>query len=166
MTNVKDFQYDKPIFVRSQYRSFTWKGRTYHMNEEVPWQELNIPVDTIRILFGAGKLYHNESLEAKHQVGDRLAEFEWAELTLLVDRVNVEVKKRTNSTQEYTKYKIKKGSGKSAQKLRGLIRTWLATEWGREIFFEKRDQMLEEKYNKVAAAEEPEAVEDTTDTEE
>lgn len=159
-------QLDKPVFVRSRHHDFTWKGRKYTYNQEVPWQELNIPAEVIQLMFKTDKLYHNESLEAKHQVGDRLAEFEWAELTLLVDRVNVEVKKRTNSTQEYTKYKIKKGSGKSAQKLRGLIRTWLATEWGREIFFEKRDQMLEEKYNKVAAVEEPEAVEDTTDTEE
>lgn len=143
----------KPVFVRNRHYNITWKHNTYKFNQQVPWQDLNIPEDTVRLWFVTDKVYHNEALEAKHEVGDRLAEFDLKHLKVLVDRVNVHVKKRTNSAAEFKQYRIRKTVGTTeaaAQQQRGKIRTWLVNhkDWAKEAFYLERDKLLEEIKNK------------------
>lgn len=169
MATIITFDPTRPVFIRNRHYDITWKGRTYTWNQQIPWQDLYIPQDVVKMWFMTDKVYHNEALEAKHEVGDRLAEFDLKHLKVLVDRVNVHVKKRTNSAAEFKQFRIRKTVGltnAAAQQQRGKIRTWLVNhkDWAKEAFYLERDKLLEEIKNKSFSDEPTEEVTEEVET--
>jgi hypothetical protein len=138
-----EFQYDWPVFVRSTHTPVIIKGREFKYQDHIPWKELNIDPQIIKTLFTADKLYHNTDLEKQTKIGDRLSEFDSNGLEKLVDAINVIVKKRTNSTNEFQQKRCKKS--RIDDKQRGLIRSFLrSNRWIEEEFYQIRDEMLGE----------------------
>lgn len=143
MTITLEFQRDWPVFVRSRYDPFRIRNIEYGYNDLFPWKELSIPEEHVAMWFKTGLLYHNSELEKQNKVGDRLSEFDKAGLEKLVARLNVLVKQRTNSTNEYNAKKVKQSS--IDEKQRGLLRSWLRNNrWAEEEFYAIRDEMLGE----------------------
>lgn len=135
------FQIDWPIFVRSRYKTIVWKGKEFGYLAHVPWKELGVPEDVVKAWFAADLVYHNPELEKQTKVGDRLSEMTIDQLDRLVDMVNVEVKRRTNSTQEFNAKRCRKS--RIEDKQRGLIRSFLRTNrWIEEDYFRIRDSLL------------------------
>lgn len=129
------WQVDWPLFVKIPFGDFK-KGDYFN------WLHLNVDPARVAQLYATGFVYHNKELEKETKVGDRLEELEGARLETLVNLLNAEVKKRTNSTSEYTAKKCKQSKIDSKQ--RGLIRSFLRNNrWIEEIFYELRDNMLE-----------------------
>lgn len=141
--NYLDLQVGIPVFIKSSYNQITWNGTTYKKGQMLPWQEVNIPYETVRQWFAFGFIYHNEELEKQVKVGDRLSELNSVELGKLVDGMNAVVKSRTNSTAEFTSKRCKKS--KIDDKQRGLIRSFLRNnKWIEDDFFTIRDRLLDE----------------------
>ena len=141
-------QYDHPLFVRDRYQPVVWKGKMFNFQDHFPWKELTVPEDVIFALWGAGRLYHDPSLEKEQKVGDRLEEFDIDKLERLVDSLNLEVKRLTTSTTEYERKKIKKS--KIRDKQIGLLRSWKRNNlWAEDNFFTERDKILSEIESKV-----------------
>lgn len=137
----KDFQVYTPVFVRSRHKTITWRGNTYNYNQQVPWRELNIPEENVRIWFKYDMLYHNPELEKENQVGDRLGELSSSQLETLYNLLNAKIKSLTNSNSEYNKKKVRRS--KIDERQRALIRTWLRNnEWAEDYFYEIRDDIL------------------------
>ena len=143
MTISLEFQRDWPVFVRSRYNTLTIRGVEYKYNDFFPWKELSVPEESVLMWFKADILYHNSELEKQNKVGDRLSEFDKADLEKIVARLNVLVKQRTNSTNEYNAKKVKQSA--IDEKQRGLLRSWLRNNrWAEEEFYTIRDEMLGE----------------------
>lgn len=129
------WQIDWPLFVKLPFGDFK-KGD--HFN----WLQLNVDPSRVAQLYASGFVYHNKELEKETKVGDRLDELEGADLEKLVMLLNVEVKARTNSTNEYNAKKCKQS--KIDAKQRGLLRSFLRNNrWVEEKFFEIRDKILD-----------------------
>lgn len=128
------WQIDWPLFVKLPFGDFK-KGD--HFN----WLQLNVDPSRVAQLYATGFVYHNKELEKETKIGDRLEELEGADLEKLVMLLNVEVKARTNSTNEYQAKKCKQS--KIDAKQRGLLRSFLRNNrWIEEKFFEIRDSIL------------------------
>lgn len=139
----KDLQVAIPVFVTRAGAPIRYNGQTYKQDQHFPWMELNVPYETMRMWFQLGMVSHNEELEKQTKVGDRLSELDGKGLEKLVDALNAEVKKRTNSTKEFTDKRCKKS--RIDEKQRGLIRSFLRNNrWIEETFFEARDRILDE----------------------
>lgn len=137
----KDFQVNIPIFVRSRYKPLTWKGKTYQYNEQIPWQELSVPEESVRIWYRNDLVYHNPELEKQAKVGDRLEELSGVKLETLYRLLNAELKSRVVNKTEYNKKKVK--FSKLDNKQRALIRQWLYNNaWASEIFYDLRESIL------------------------
>lgn len=143
MIETKYFQQNLPVFVRSFHKPFIYRGNEYNFGQEVPWMTLGMTAQQVQLQFNVGTLYHNSELEKQNKVGDRLEELAGVKLDKLYNLLNAEVKKRTVSTTEYNKKKVK--HSKIEQKQRALIRTWLrGNAWAEDHFYELRDQILGE----------------------
>jgi len=143
MTISLEFQRDWPVFVRSRYDPFRIRQIEYGYNDFFPWKELSVPEEHVAMWFKTGLLYHNTELEKQNKVGDRLSEFSKADLETIVARLNLLVKQRTNSTNEYNTKKVKQSA--IDEKQRGLLRSWLRNNrWAEEEFYVIRDEMLGE----------------------
>lgn len=141
--DMNSFQIDWPIFVRSRYRKIIWKDKEFGFEAHVPWKELNVPENIVRAWFSADLVYHNPELEKQTKVGDRLSEFNSDQLEKLVDAINVEVKRRTNSVQEFNVKRCRKS--KIDDKQRGLIRSFLrGNRWIEEEYYRIRDSFLKD----------------------
>lgn len=139
----KDLQANLPIFIKSRHYPLTWQGKTFEYNQHLPWQEMNISYDTVRLWFIQGIVYHNQELEKQSKVGDRLSELDNSGLSKLVEDINNIVKSRTNSTSEFNSKKCKKS--KIDDKQRGLIRSFLRNNaWIEDEFYILRDNLLED----------------------
>lgn len=138
-------QYSKPLFVRSRHKSVIWKGKEWTYNDLVPWQEVGIPEDKIKILFDIGLVYHNESLEKETKVGDRLVEINDEDILKLIRLANSELKKRAANDTEFGRIKIKQS--KVRDKQIGLIRSWMNRfpTLADEVMFPIRDDILGEQ---------------------
>jgi len=137
----KDLQVAIPVFVKGMHNSIKWQGKTFKYNQNLPWQEMEVPYETARLWFINDMIYHNEELEKQAKVGDRLSELNSELLGKLVDSINVIVKTRTNSTSEFNDKKCKKS--RIEDKQRGLIRSFLRNNaWVEEDFFTIRDKLL------------------------
>lgn len=129
------WQIDWPLFVKLPFGDFK-KGDYFN------WLQLNVDPSRVAQLYATGFVYHNKELEKETKVGDRLEELEGANLEKLVMLLNVEVKARTNSTNEYQAKKCKQS--KIDAKQRGLLRSFLRNNrWIEEKFFEIRDSILD-----------------------
>jgi len=139
--NPTTFQHNRPVFVRAQQPPFRYGNGTYNWGENVPWEEIGIPVATVDLLFKADLLFHSEELEKEAKVGDRLSELDWGKMETLVNLLNAEVKAKTNSKQEYMDKRCKKS--RVEHKQRSLIRQFLnRSPWITETFYEKRDRLI------------------------
>ena len=140
---IKDLQYNIPLFVRSRHRTITWKGKSWKYNDYIPWQELGIPLDIVRTWFAIDLVYHNEELEAQTKVGDRLSEMDSEQLRKLVEAINVQVRKRTNSAAELKAKRCK--MSRIDEKQRGLIRSFLRNnKWIEDEYYDIRDSILDQ----------------------
>lgn len=129
------WQIDWPLFVKLPFGDFK-KGDYFN------WLQLNVDPSRVAQLYATGFVYHNKELEKETKIGDRLEELEGADLEKLVMLLNVEVKARTNSTNEYQAKKCKQS--KIDAKQRGLLRSFLRNNrWIEEKFFEIRDSILD-----------------------
>lgn len=146
-------QYSKPLFVRSRHKSVIWKGKEWAYNDLVPWQEVGIPEEKIKILFDIGLVYHNESLEKESKVGDRLVEINDEDILKLIRLTNSELKKRAANDTEFGRIKIKQS--KVRDKQIGLIRSWMNRfpTLADEVMFPIRDDILSEQSPKEDVAE-------------
>ena len=141
MTISLEFQYDWPLFVRSRHYDITWKDKTFTYGDHIPWKECNIPEEVVKNWFKGDLVYHDTELEKQNKVGDRLSELDGNGLEKLVSDLNVLVKKRTNSTAEFTAKRCKQS--KIDDKQRGLIRSWLRiNRWAEDEFYAIRDKLL------------------------
>lgn len=144
MTIYTTLQHNLPVFVRSRHFPVIWKGKEYKFQKQFPWKELNVPQESVELLFKVDKLYHDESLEKDAKAGDRLVELDKQQLLTLVRLVNDEVKRNTSTKEEFTRYKIKGSTIEDKQ--RGLIRSWLHAVAKKEewiaFFYETRDSLL------------------------
>lgn len=139
-----NFQYNTPVFVRSRHHSITWRGKTFSYNDYFPWQEMGVPVETVKILYDTDRLYHNEELEVQSRVGDRLAEFNNEKLATLVRLINQMVKARCTTDKEFQSKRVK--ISKLEDKQRGLIRSWInRNDWALDEYYEIRDKLLGDK---------------------
>lgn len=141
---VKDFQLNLPVFVRTRHKTIQWKNNSWTYNEHIPWEELQIPAEAVRLWFTADLIYHNEELEVQSKVGDRLSELSSTQIVKLVTDINLVVKKRTLSTKEFNDKKCR--ISKLADKQRGLVRSFLRNnDWIEEDFYRIRDSLLDNK---------------------
>ena len=113
------FQYDRPVFVRIP---FDTRGKTWKREEELKWREMNMPQDTIQILYNNGYLIHNSELESTLQVGDGLEALDSQGLKDIVDDYNARVKAVVKTELEFKRRKCP--SSLIADKQRGLLRSW------------------------------------------
>lgn len=140
MNAYNTFQHNIPVFVL-QREPLVFKGNTYKSGSNFPWQELDTPIETVELLFGAQVLYHNPLLEKEQKVGDRLSEMSKTQLDTLVLRLNEVVKKKTSSTTEFRSKKCK--LSKLEDKQKGLLRQFLnRNPWIMDEFYTIRDDIL------------------------
>lgn len=143
MTTSIEFQYDWPVFVRSRHYPIIVNGKVFEYQDHVPWKEMGVSEDIVKTWFISSLAYHNTDLEVQTKVGDRLSEMNGQQLETLVDRMNVIIRSRTNSTNEFQAKRCKKS--KIDDKQRGLIRSFLrANRWIEEDFFSIRKDILGE----------------------
>jgi hypothetical protein len=120
-----DLQTDLPVFVRAtppgmKYLKFA--GRQYSAGDHLPWQELGIDYDIVKMFMDRHYLYHSDEKTVETKVGDGLDLMTWDEMNALVDTINAKVKKNTASDKDFHKYKCKKS--KIREKQMGLLRSW------------------------------------------
>lgn len=143
MQFAEQLQENKPIFVRNRYKPIIWKHVSWKFEDNIPWQEMDIPIDVVKAWWSADLIMHSAELEKQQKVGDRLEEMNKAKLDTLYNLLNAVVKKQTSSTSEYKEKKIKFSQVEDRQ--RGLIRQWLGRNaWAMEDFYKYRDQILGE----------------------
>ena len=114
------FQLDWPVFVKIPFKT---GKRSWLRGDHFPWAELNLEPDRVANLYNNGYIYHNEELEKANEVGYKLAEFNKTELRKVVEQLNVRVKERTDSKEQYNKIRCRMSA--SMTKQRGLIRRFL-----------------------------------------
>lgn len=114
------FQIDWPVFVKIPFKTGKkqWQ-RTEHFN----WAELGYEAKDVAALYNNNYIYHNEELEKTQEVGYRLAEFSKPELRTIVEQMNLVVKDRTDSKEQFQKIRCRQSA--SMEKQRGLIRRFL-----------------------------------------
>lgn len=113
-------QIDWPVFVKIPFSA----GRfDYKRGDLFPWAELGVEEKVVANLYKNGYLYHSEELEREHEVGYRLSEFNIVELRKVREQLNMRVKERTDSKEQYNKIRCRGSS--SMHKQRGLIRRFL-----------------------------------------
>ena len=138
-----DLQVNLPLFIKSKHHEITWQGKHFKQGQHIPWVEMGVPYETARSWFALGMTYHDDRLEKQTQVGDRLIELDKAKLDKLVDSINVIIKGKSNSTDEFNKKKCKKS--RIEDKQRGLLRSFLRNNsWIEENFFTLRDNLLDD----------------------
>lgn len=81
-----------------------------------------MPEDRVMQLYNQGFVFHDDEKTIELKVGDGLDEFSVEQLNVLVDNINVKVKKYAQNQKEYQIKKCKKSKIKSKQM--GLIRSW------------------------------------------
>jgi hypothetical protein len=129
------WQIDWPVFVKIPFSG-------YKQGDHFDWVAKDVDPLRVAQLYSTGQIYHNKELEKQTKVGDRLEEMGITELDSLVRLLNVEVKKRTNSTNEYTSKKCKQSKVEAKQ--RALLRSFLRNNrWIEEDFFKIRDDILD-----------------------
>lgn len=120
-----DFQSDLPVFVRAipagmEYLKFS--GRKYTRGQHLPWKELGMKYETVKLLMDQHILHHNESRTVEQKVGDGLDMMTYEEIEALVEKINEKVKANTQSQNDYNKYKVKRSRIRDKQI--GLLRSW------------------------------------------
>lgn len=140
---MNHFELNRPVFVRSRHYPIIFRKQTYTHNTLFPWRELGIEEDEARILFQSDQIYHNEELEVKGKVGDRLAELSGTRLKSLVNLTNAMIKKRCTTDKEFQSKKVK--GSLIDDKQRALVRAWInRNHWALEEYQEIRDKLLDE----------------------
>lgn len=130
------WQMDWPLFIKIPFGD--WKRFDYYN-----WLERGIPPEKVAMLYSAGYVYHNPSIQTEKKVGDRLNEMDIQQLDTLVNLLNAKVKDVTNSVKEFNDRRCKKS--KILDKQRGLIRRFLySNSWITDDFHKYRDQVLGE----------------------
>lgn len=138
---MNTFQHNLPIFVRDRHNPIIYNGKTFKFQQEIPWQELNIPQKVVETWFAISRVYHNPDLEVKSGVGDRLTEMDSKQLEAVVDKLNIVLKGVAITTKEYNSKRCKKS--KIDDKQRGLIRRFLSNnDWILKDFYSIRDEIL------------------------
>jgi len=112
-------QLDRPIFVRIPFEA---RNKTWAVGQHLPWREMNMPQDTIQILFNQGFLIHDEESETLMQVGDGLEAIDVEGLHQIVDDYNKRIKAVVPNDTAFIRRKCP--TSKIATKQRGLIRSW------------------------------------------
>ena len=134
------FQVDWPLFVKIP---FSGNGKNWERGDHFNWLELGIDQYKTYTLYSIGSVYHNSELEVQAKVGDRLSEMSGQQLETLVQLLNVEVKSRTSSANEYQTKRCKKSTIEDKQ--RGLVRRFLnGNRWITEDFYAIRTKILGE----------------------
>lgn len=136
MTHPKylGWQIDWPVFVKIPFSD-------YEKGEHFDWLTKDVAPERVAQLYATGHIYHNKEFEKEVKVGDRLEELDGPQLESLVRLLNVEVKGRTNSINEFNAKKCKQSKIDSKQ--RGLLRSFLRNNrWIEDKFFEIRDKIL------------------------
>jgi len=135
-----------PLFVK-----VPWDG--WSKGDHFNWVERNIPREKVLVLFNHGYVYHNEELEEKIEIGDRLNGFSQHELKLLVQNINYDLKKKCSTDIQFKKSRCTQSAIKNTQILR--IRRWMNNfpEYN-DIFIEHRDRLLEKRKNREVAPQE------------
>jgi hypothetical protein len=131
MTRHIPFQYDKPVFVKIAFSA--GNHRNGESVEEVvgsvfKWKERGIDPERVALLYDSDRLMHNEELEqimTDKLVGDGLRNMSIEALHELVEDINVKVKAKTRSNEEFIKKKC--ATSKIKDKQIGLIRRWRMT---------------------------------------
>ena len=129
--HIPPFQYDKPVFVKIAFSA--GNHRNGEAVEEAvgsvfKWKERGIAVETVAMLYASNRLMHNEDLEQQledKKVGDGLRELSIETLQEIVEDINVKVKAKTKSNEEFIKKKC--ATSKIKDKQIGLIRRWRMT---------------------------------------
>ena len=133
--NYLGWQMDWPVFVKIPFSG-------YEQGDHFDWVAKDVDPARVAQLYSTGQIYHNKELEKQTKVGDRLEEMSNSDLESLVRQLNLEVKKRTNSTNEYTSKKCKQSKVEAKQ--RALLRSFLRNNrWIEEDFFTIRDSILD-----------------------
>lgn len=128
------WQIDWPVFVKVPFQD-------YKQGDHFDWAKDKVLPERVAQLYAIGHIYHNKELEKENKVGDRLEEMTSSQLERLVTLLNVEVRNRTNSNQEFNNKKCR--LSKLDAKQRGLIRIFLRTNrWIEDKFYEIRDSIL------------------------
>lgn len=135
--NYLGWQMDWPVFVKIPFSG-------YEQGDHFDWVAKDVDPARVAQLYSTGQIYHNKELEKQTKVGDRLEEMSNSDLESLVRQLNLEVKKRTNSTNEYTSKKCKQSKVEAKQ--RALLRSFLRNNrWIEEDFFTIRDSILDKQ---------------------
>lgn len=130
-------QESMPLFIR-----VPWDG--WNKGDHFNWVEKDIPKERVLVLYNQGYVYHNEELEEKVEVGDRLNGLNQMELRSLVQNINYDLKKKCTTEQQFKKSRCTQSAVKNTQILR--IRRWMNNfpEYN-DIFREHRDRILEKR---------------------
>jgi len=130
-------QESMPLFIR-----VPWDG--WSKGDHFNWVEKDIPKERVLVLYNQGYVYHNEELEEKVEVGDRLNGLNQMELRSLVQNINYDLKKKCTTEQQFKKSRCTQSAVKNTQILR--IRRWMNNfpEYN-DIFREHRDRILEKR---------------------
>lgn len=120
------FQIDRPVFCK--WDGLAFRGKTYKAGQIVKWQEMQLPMERIQIMYNQGMLYHSDDLEEQQEeriIGDGLDLLEIESLHALVNKINVKVKESAKNEKEYITKKC--AFSKIKDKQIGLIRRWRLT---------------------------------------
>jgi hypothetical protein len=119
------FQPNRPVYVKTPFNG----GKAYKVDDLFPWENLKVPMDTVKTLFDNDFLKHSDELEetteANQKVGDGLSELNIDQLHTLVDNINARLKSSVKHITEYNKKKVPTSRIKDKQI--GLIRRWRLT---------------------------------------
>lgn len=118
------FNPSRPVFVKVE--NFQAGGKVWKKGERFNWEFINVPHETMQILFNQDYLHHNEEFEEevvkRISVGDGLEELSLDQLHVLVEAINGKVKAKTNTNRDFLHKKC--ATSKVKDKQIGLIRRW------------------------------------------
>lgn len=133
-------QIDWPLFV---HKPFEAGGKHWEKGEYFNWPYNNIEPRRVATLYRSKYVHHDKAKEKENKVGDRLNEMTHDQLLTVYEQLNVIMKRRCSTNEEYKKKRCK--GSKIDDKQRGLIRQFLRnTKDIQEDYEQIRDYVLGE----------------------
>lgn len=123
------FNPSRPVFVKQAKQL---SGKVREVGELFDWEQFEVPLVHMQILFDQDILHHNPELEQQQEVappkvvGDGLDNLTLEELHIVVDKINAKVKEKTKTAKEFSDKKcayIPKDRGAQIRR----IRNWRLT---------------------------------------
>lgn len=119
------FQTNRPVYIKSP---FSGAGKDWKVDDLFKWEQLKVPMETVKILYDQDFLKHSDQLEEStesNKVGDGLSDLNIDQLHSLIDTINVKLKLNAKHITEYNRKKIP--SSRIKDKQIGLLRRWRLT---------------------------------------